>query len=401
MAGPYHDRFNPYDYNDPTGFGAYEAGQTATDERMLNFEEEKLDRSGYSHGNQLGSSHYTFPLDLDSDENGHIINFYFLRRIDSDGNLVDKRGNGGDIGLLKRNGESVLGRKYRGAGRLSSAKSILANSKLSGAGGKGQQTLGNYLGGTGFGQTARTNQVVSMYMPTAPTATYTHNYTSAVTGGILASMVAAGAGGALAEAAKAAIELGKAAVTGGQIGIGTVNAFLSKMGKTASDMGETGKNILRTEAGKALGAINKAGQAVLGTIYNPRLEFLYESTAPRTFQYTFVMTPSNEDEANQIHKICQLFKAESAPAMVPDTKGSFLRYPSEVDIVYHSYNRENAYLNRISTCVCSSVGVDYNTEGQYRTFRPNSAGAPPVTTTLTLGFTETEMLTRERINEGF
>ena len=112
MAGPYHDRFNPYDYNDPTGFGAYEAGQTATDERMLNFEEEKLDRSGYSHGNQLGSSHYTFPLDLDSDENGHIINFYFLRRIDSDGNLVDKRGNGGDIGLLKRNGENVLGRLF-------------------------------------------------------------------------------------------------------------------------------------------------------------------------------------------------------------------------------------------------------------------------------------------------
>ena len=85
-------------------------------ENKIDFQSEKIDRSGYSHGNQLGSRHYTFPLDLDSDENGHIINFYFLRRIDSDGNLVDKRGNGGDIGLLKRNGESVLGRKYRGAG---------------------------------------------------------------------------------------------------------------------------------------------------------------------------------------------------------------------------------------------------------------------------------------------
>ena len=370
-------------------------------ENKIDFQSEKIDRSGYSHGNQLGSRHYTFPLDLDSDENGHIINFYFLRRIDSDGNLVDKRGKGGDVGLLKRNGEPVSGRKFRGAGRQSQVKSALANTKLSESHGLGQQTLGNFLGGTGFGQTARTNQVVSMYMPNVPTSTYTHNYTSAVTGGILASVVAAGGAGALAQAAQAAIELGSAAIKGGQIGTSTVNAFLTKMKEVGKDLGPAAAGIGRVEAAKALGAINKAGQAVLGTIYNPRLEFLYESTAPRTFQYTFVMTPSNQDEAAQIYKICRLFKAESAPAMVPDSHGSFLRYPSEVDIVYHSYNRENAYLSRISTCVCSSVSIDYNTEGQYRTFRPNSAGAPPVTTTLTLGFTETEMLTRERIYEGF
>ena len=99
-------------------------------ENKIDFQSEKIDRSGYSHGNQLGSRHYTFPLDLDSDENGHIINFYFLRRIDSDGNLVDKRGKGGDVGLLKRNGEPVSGRKFRGSGRFSQVKSALANTKL-------------------------------------------------------------------------------------------------------------------------------------------------------------------------------------------------------------------------------------------------------------------------------
>ena len=65
-----------------------------------------------------------------------------------------------------------------------------------------------------------------------------------------------------------------------------------------------------------------------------------------------------------------------------------------------SYGTENTYINRVHDVVCTSVGVDYSTEGTFQAHRANSAGAPPVTTTQTLGFKETEMLTADMIHKG-
>ena len=183
--------------------------------------------------------------------------------------------------------------------------------------------------------------------------------------------------------------------------IGQVDGLINSLKNSAAGIGTAGSEILQQElVGKVAGAINPAARGILRKIYNPRLEFLYESTSPRTFTYTFTMTPSNPSESRAIDAICKLFKYESHPSLVEGTNGSFLRYPSQMEIEYVSYNQTNQFLNKIATCVCSSVGVDYNTEGAFRSFRPTGGGAPPVTTTLTLGFTEIEMLTRESINRG-
>ena len=65
-------------------------------------------------------------------------------------------------------------------------------------------------------------------------------------------------------------------------------------------------------------------------------------------------------------------------------------------------NAENSYLNKVSTCFLEKMDVSYGGE-RYKTFDASStnAGAPPVETTISLNFLEIELITRERVAEGF
>ena len=139
--------------------------------------------------------------------------------------------------------------------------------------------------------------------------------------------------------------------------------------------------------------------ATMRQIVNPRMEMLYQQTEPRTFTYTFKMNPSSEVEANTIKEIIHMFKVWSHPS-IKKGPANILRYPGEFEIEFMSYGTENTYINRVHDVVCTSVGVDYSTEGTFQAHRKNDKGAPPVTTTLSLGFRETEMLTADMIHEG-
>ena len=63
-------------------------------------------------------------------------------------------------------------------------------------------------------------------------------------------------------------------------------------------------------------------------------------------------------------------------------------------------NGRNNYLQRISTCVLENITVSYGGD-RYRTFTPNEKGAPPVETNLTLNFKEMQLITKDRVFEGF
>jgi hypothetical protein len=90
--------------------------------------------------------------------------------------------------------------------------------------------------------------------------------------------------------------------------------------------------------------------------------------------------------------------------MVPELQGGqsrFLTLPSEFDIHYmyigkDGTNVENDYYNKIATCVCTNVTVDY-TPGKVSSF---SDGAP-TQITMALTFKETETLTKDKVNAGF
>ena len=62
---------------------------------------------------------------------------------------------------------------------------------------------------------------------------------------------------------------------------------------------------------------------------------------------------------------------------------------------------ENQFINRISECVLTNMSVSYGGD-RYKTHEGiDGDGAPPIETTMSLSFSELELITREKIHEGF
>ena len=133
----------------------------------------------------------------------------------------------------------------------------------------------------------------------------------------------------------------------------------------------------------------------IGLAVNPRNEQYYNGPGFRSFSYTFDFYPKNASEAHDVQKIVKLFKYHSSPAMEEaKTAGRFFIAPSEFEIHYMFKDRPNPNLHKISRCVCTDVDVRYGPEAQFSTFDDGQ----PTTTQLTLGFTELEFITKEKIH---
>jgi hypothetical protein len=146
--------------------------------------------------------------------------------------------------------------------------------------------------------------------------------------------------------------------------------------------------------------IQEAFDKAFGQTLNPYLEVAFQSMGVRSFNYEFTFSPRNADESQDAKDIIELFRFH----MAPELKGAQHRYltlPSTFDIHYMyqtspENSRENDFYNKIATCVLTKVSVDY-APGGVQSF---DSGAP-VSTTMSLEFMETEMLTKEKIQDGF
>ena len=62
---------------------------------------------------------------------------------------------------------------------------------------------------------------------------------------------------------------------------------------------------------------------------------------------------------------------------------------------------ENQFLSRISECVLTSMNVTQGGD-RYKTHKGiEGDGAPPIETKMSLEFKELELITRERVHEGY
>ena len=146
----------------------------------------------------------------------------------------------------------------------------------------------------------------------------------------------------------------------------------------------------------SLALLNRA----LGQADNPFMEVLFTTMGVREFSYAFNFAPRNSDETTEIQQIIQLFRFHMAPEM-QRANSRYLTLPSEFDIHYmfkgpNGQGLENDYFNRIATCVLTSVDVNYTPNG-VRSFEDGS----PTQIQMTLTFRETEILTKEKINQGY
>ena len=138
----------------------------------------------------------------------------------------------------------------------------------------------------------------------------------------------------------------------------------------------------------------------LGQADNPFMEVLFSTMGVREFTYNFNFAPRNSDETMEVQQIIQLFRFHMAPEM-QGANARYLTLPSEFDIHYmfkgkNGNGKENDYFNRIATCVCTNVDVNYTPNG-VRSFEDGS----PTQIQMGLTFRETEILTKEKINQGY
>jgi len=190
---------------------------------------------------------------------------------------------------------------------------------------------------------------------------------------------------------------------GGATGIKDFESMGNIAGKAASEIAQEAFKRLGGALVEGLtgaeGAIPLANK-IFGRADNPFVEVFFNSMNVRTFTYNFNFAPRNEEETQEIQQIIQLFRFHMAPEL-QGTNSRYLTLPSEFDIHYmykandgNSY--ENDYYNRIGTCVLENVSTNYTPNG-VKSF----ADGAPTAIKMDLTFRETEVLTKEKINEGF
>jgi len=230
--------------------------------------------------------------------------------------------------------------------------------------------------------TQLTTDAVALYMPDTLNYSYQQAYDQLNLGGELLGQVAAAAKSAADEYKN---EGGSAAA-----------------GSLAKSAGLAAGNKLSQVVGKLTGSAEAARvgfTAVTGKVQNPMLEMIYKSPNFRTFQFDFTFYPRDEKEALEAQRIIERLRFHQAPELISDAQG-FLVPPSEFDIKFYYAGAQNPNIPPISTCVLTSMDVNYAPNGwsAYEVPGENSPAlgrtGMPVAIQVTLQFQETTYLTK-------
>ncbi|MEK9698029.1 MAG: hypothetical protein VW270_19830, partial [Candidatus Poseidoniales archaeon] len=116
--------------------------------------------------------------------------------------------------------------------------------------------------------------------------------------------------------------------------------------------------------------------------------------------------PKSADEAEKIKRIVDTFKIHMSPeygeSQIKGAKN--LReqtIPDVFDINYMYRDKENQYINKIGTSYLTGMDVQYGGD-RYTAHEPDASGSPPPQrTTISLKFTEIELMYRNRVEEGY
>ena len=335
----------------------------------------------------LGFSTLSYPMDVQNNfQNGHYMLFYVnvQDKTKYEYKMEDSKSPSSYSGKLKGANENEA--RYQ---RLRDIKVGKYSANAAGAG-TGSQFESQQMkpGGNDpvkkgvsslFNNTSRISDSIALYLPPNVEDSTTANYNDSKTG-IAGFLVASGVGAKGGDAAAIANSI-----------VASAEGVLKDMGMKA--VGAVGE-IAGAEGADAL--LKKA----FGEADNPYMEVLFDSMSLRTFTYNFQFAPRNEQEALEVQKIIQLFRFHMAPELRPGVN-RYLGLPSQFDIHYMFLSKdgaasENNFYNRIATCVLQECKVNYTPNG-VKSFEDGG----PTQTTMTLSFKEIELLTKDKVSEGF
>jgi len=316
--------------------------------------------------NPLGFTSIQYPLDLGNYDLGHYIIFLtisnrFGNQESNDLAAAEKYGFGFNSGGAPGT-EGTIAKQIR---KRQAENREFAKSKVS------AQVL------TKFPTHKTTTGAIALYMPPGVKVSYKNSYE--------------------AEATEMSGDIFK-----GGAAVKDADGLLNKL----KAVGETGKIAGITYGKNLIGElINLAGAGdpvrltskALGVSINPQEEQFYVGPDFRSFSYTFDFYPRSNEELEAVRSIITLFKYHSAPSFTAKERGRLFKVPSEFEIMYMNSTGENEYLNKIGRVVCTGVDVDYGPDAQFSTFN-NGA---PVNYKMTVNFTETELVTKDKVLAGY
>lgn len=164
-----------------------------------------------------------------------------------------------------------------------------------------------------------------------------------------------------------------------------------KSGQTSKLVGQAAGSFFASQLSRDSNWQSKTGLAP-----NPRTSQQFSGVSPRSFQFTFTLAAKSRDEFERIKRIINTFKFYMHPYFHDGLKFSY-RLPAEFDIEFYQGPIKNDHVNKISSCVLNNMIVDYTPNGNWSVHE----NGEPVQINVTLQFTELEILTRERISQGY
>jgi hypothetical protein len=139
----------------------------------------------------------------------------------------------------------------------------------------------------------------------------------------------------------------------------------------------------------------------------PYMEKVFKSVKRRTFDLEYTFIPRSPEEVHDIYKIIKILKANAHPRK---SNGNDYYYitPSEFLIDFEFMGNKNEFLPTYGRLAMENIDVTYGSSDGFSAFRPidsiQSNGGimvSPSEINVKMSFSELELLTKERIEEGF
>ena len=186
----------------------------------------------------------------------------------------------------------------------------------------------------------------------------------------------------------------------GAQGIENIFEYMTSQATNNSALVNAGKLALAQKAASVTGLLSR----VTGAVVNPNLELLFQGPQLRPFNFSFKLSPRNEDEARIVKGIIRAFK--EAMAVKVASSQLFLKAPNVFEIKYvrgrtKDSNELDSHpsLNKIKTCALQACNVDYTPDGTYMTFADPSATMTSYN--ISLQFQELEPVTSKDYDKNY
>lgn len=323
-----------------------------------------------------------YPIDIGSADKGHymVIHINTQRRTQ----FATSEAIGEEPTIIRNRRQNGTPTLYSNVGNIFNAANQITSGKLGGVINKLTEYT-NIAGGAsgeeivtaGARTIRRSRETIALYMPDTLNFTYNQQYSDMSLTGGLAALLAGGA---------SAVE----AIKGG-------GSMQEQLQSVVQNLSPFVANALTQQS-----PLLRAGfAAVTGIVQNPILELLYSQPAFRSFRFDFMFYPRDEREASEVQRILEMLRFHQAPEVLTEGQGFFLVPPSEFDLKFYYNGKINDNIPEISTCVLETIDVDYAPNG-FSAYEVPGQTTPskgktgmPVAIRLSLGFKETEILTKE------